>query len=34
MPRDEPMAAPAGRPMSGMPAKGPGELAIVYRGSV
>ena len=34
MPHDERMAAPASRPMSGMPAKGPWELAIVYRGSV
>jgi hypothetical protein len=30
----ERMTAPAGRPISGMPAKGPWELAIVYRGSV
>jgi len=34
VPHDEPMPARAGRPMSGMPAKGPRELAIVYRGSV
>jgi hypothetical protein len=34
MPRGERMAAPASRPMSGMLATGPRELAIVYRGSV
>ena len=34
MPHDERMAAWPARPMSGMPAKGPWELAIVYRGSV
>ena len=34
MPHDERMAAPASRPMSGMLATGPRELAIVYRGSV
>jgi hypothetical protein len=34
MPHDERMAAPASRPMSGMLATGPGELAIVYRGNV
>jgi hypothetical protein len=34
MPHDERTAAPASRPMSGMLATGPWELAIVYGGSV
>jgi hypothetical protein len=34
MPHDEQMAALASRPMSGMLATAPSELAIVYRGSV